>query len=119
MDFFSAIALAGTAVLLLLGVEIVVCLGLGALFFVLTQKHFAIDNIGIAAFSEINLFPLLAMPLYILTGDLIAHSGIAARLIEFSRALIGWARGGLALTLLVASGFFAAISGSNAATGAE
>ena len=116
MDLYSSIALGGTVLLLALGVEIVVCLGLGAVFFVLTQKHFAIDNIGIAAFSEINLFPLLAMPLYILTGDLIAHSGIAARLIEFSRALIGWARGGLALTLLVACGFFAAISGSNAAT---
>ncbi|MBX3534607.1 MAG: TRAP transporter large permease [Xanthobacteraceae bacterium] len=116
MDLYTTIALLGTAVLLLLGVEIVVCLGLGAVFFVLTQKHFAMDNIGIATFSEINLFPLLAMPLYILTGDLIAHSGIAARLIEFSRALIGWARGGMALTLLVACGFFAAISGSNAAT---
>ncbi len=116
MDLYASIALGGTVLLLALGVEIVVCLGLGAIFFVLTQKNFAIDNIGIAAFSEINLFPLLAMPLYILTGDLIAHSGIAARLIEFSRALIGWARGGLALTLLVACGFFAAISGSNAAT---
>jgi C4-dicarboxylate transporter DctM subunit len=116
MDLYSSIALGGTILLLALGVEIVVCLGIGAIFFVLTQKNFAIDNIGIAAFSEINLFPLLAMPLYILTGDLIAHSGIAARLIEFSRALIGWARGGLALTLLVACGFFAAISGSNAAT---
>ncbi|WP_340107550.1 TRAP transporter large permease [Pikeienuella sp. HZG-20] len=116
MDASVALALGGMAVFLLLGVEIVVCLGLGAVFLVLTQKNFTIDNIGIATFSEINLFPLLAMPLYILTGDLIGHSGIAKRLIDFSRALIGWAHGGLALTLLIACGFFAAISGSNAAT---
>jgi C4-dicarboxylate transporter DctM subunit len=116
MDPAVLLALGAIAFLLLIGVEIVVCLGIGAIMLTYTQNVFGIDNIGAAAFSEINLFPLLAMPLYILTGDLIAESGIARRLIDFSRALIGWLRGGLALTLLVTSGFFAAISGSNSAT---
>lgn len=116
MDAYVALALVAIFVLLALGVEIITCLGLGAVFLVLTQKQFTLDNIGIAAFSEINLFPLLAMPLYILTGDLIAHGGLAQRLIDFSRALIGWVRGGMAVTLIVAAGLFSAISGSNAAT---
>ena len=80
------------------------------------QDQFQINNIGITAFGAIDSFPLLAMPLYILTGDLIAHSGIAQRLVNFSRTLIGWLHGGLGVTLILASGFFAAISGSNSAT---
>jgi C4-dicarboxylate transporter DctM subunit len=102
--------------MLALGVEIMVCLGLGAALLTFSQNQYSISNIGIAAFGSINSFPLLAMPLYILTGDLIAHSGIAQRLINFSRTIIGWLYGGLGVTLLVASGFFAAISGSNSAT---
>lgn len=116
MEIDVVLALGAIVFLLLIGVEIVVCLGIGAVFLTFTQNVVGIDNLGAAAFSEINLFPLLAMPLYILTGDLIAESGIARRLTDLSRALIGWLRGGLALTLIVTSGFFAAISGSNSAT---
>ncbi len=116
MEMPVILGLGAIVLMLALGVEIMVCLGLGAALLTFAQKQYSIDNIGIAAFSEINSFPLLAMPLYILTGDLIAHSGIAQRLINFSRTLIGWLYGGLGVTLLVASGFFAAISGSNSAT---
>lgn len=116
MDIYAVLGLLAIIVMLGLGVEIITCLGLGAVLLVLTQKQFTLDNIGIAAFSEINVFPLLAMPLYILTGDLIAHGGLAQRLIDFSRALIGWVRGGMAVTLIVSAGLFSAISGSNAAT---
>ncbi|MGE0316023.1 MAG: TRAP transporter large permease [Lautropia sp.] len=116
MDTTVIVGLGAIVVMLLLGVEILVCLGLGAVILTFAQDQFVIDNIGITAFGAIDSFPLLAMPLYILTGDLIAHSGIAQRLIDFSRALIGWLYGGLAVTLIGASGFFAAISGSNSAT---
>ena len=61
-------------------------------------------------------FALLAMPLFILTGDLINRSGIARRLSDFAYALLGWLRGGLAMASLGACGLFAAISGSNSAT---
>ena len=75
------------------------------------------DNIGAAltyAFS--NGFALLAMPLFILTGDLINKAGIARRLSDFAYAVLGWLRGGLAMAALGACGLFAAISGSNSAT---
>ena len=61
-------------------------------------------------------FALLAMPLFILTGDLINKSGIARRLSDFAYACLGWLRGGLAMASLGACGLFAAISGSNSAT---
>lgn len=116
MDPIVYLGLGAIVVMLALGVEILVCLGLGAVILTFAQSQFQINNIGITAFGAIDSFPLLAMPLYILTGDLIAHSGIAERLVNFSRTLIGWLRGGLAVTLILASGFFAAISGSNSAT---
>ncbi|MGX9355668.1 TRAP transporter large permease [Roseobacteraceae bacterium S113] len=61
-------------------------------------------------------FALLAMPLFILTGDLINRSGIARRLSDFAYSCLGWIRGGLAMAALGACGLFAAISGSNSAT---
>jgi C4-dicarboxylate transporter DctM subunit len=61
-------------------------------------------------------FALLAMPLFILTGDLINKSGIAKRLSDFAYSCLGWIRGGLAMAAIGACGLFAAISGSNSAT---
>ncbi len=76
-----------------------------------------LDNVG-AALSDVftDGFALLAMPLFILTGDLINRSGIARRLSDFAYACLGWLRGGLAMASLGACGLFAAISGSNSAT---
>ncbi|MCR9139427.1 MAG: TRAP transporter large permease [Alphaproteobacteria bacterium] len=76
-----------------------------------------LDNIG-AALADVftDGFALLAMPLFILTGDLINKSGIARRLSDFAYACLGWLRGGLAMAAIGACGLFAAISGSNSAT---
>jgi len=76
-----------------------------------------LDNLGAELLNVFNKgFALLAMPLFILTGDLINRSGIARRLSDFAYAVLGWIRGGLAMASLGACGLFAAISGSNSAT---
>ena len=76
-----------------------------------------LDNLGAELLNVFNKgFALLAMPLFILTGDLINKSGIARRLSDFAYACVGWVRGGLAMASLGACGLFAAISGSNSAT---
>ena len=76
-----------------------------------------LDNLGAELLNVFNKgFALLAMPLFILTGDLINQSGIARRLSDFAYACLGWLRGGLAMASLGACGLFAAISGSNSAT---
>jgi C4-dicarboxylate transporter DctM subunit len=77
---------------------------------------FPLQNIGSSMFEGLNSFALLAAPLFILTGDLIGGGGIARRIINFTLSATAWLRGGLAMASITASGFFAAISGSNAAT---
>lgn len=103
-------------VFFMLGVPIFLVIGfwvIGASFVL----DLTLDNIGVAL-SDVftDGFALLAMPLFILTGDLINKSGIARRLSDFAYACLGWLRGGLAMASLGACGLFAAISGSNSAT---
>ena len=106
----------GVTVFFMLGVPIFLVIGfwvIGASFVL----GLTLDNIGVAL-SDVftDGFALLAMPLFILTGDLINKSGIARRLSDFAYACLGWLRGGLAMASLGACGLFAAISGSNSAT---
>lgn len=100
----------------LIGIEVITILGLLAVVLTLTSKNFPLMNISLTMFDSINLFPLIALPLFIVTGDLISEGGIAHQIMRFARSVAGWARGGLAISTMVASGIFAAISGSNAAT---
>ena len=115
----------GTLITLIsLGVTIFFMLGtpvLLVIFYWVVGCSFVIDlplaNTGnelINVFSK--GFALLAMPLFILTGDLINQSGIARRLSDFAYSCLGWLRGGLAMASIAACGLFAAISGSNSAT---
>ena len=64
-------------------------------------------------YQGVNGFPLLAVPLFILAGSLMNHSGISARLVEFARTIVGQLRGGLAAVNVVTSMFFAGMSGTS------
>ena len=77
---------------------------------------FTLANLGVTLYEGLNFYGLLAMPLFVLTGDLIKGAGIAKRMSDFAYSVLGWLRGGLAMASLGASGLFAAISGSNSAT---
>jgi C4-dicarboxylate transporter DctM subunit len=77
---------------------------------------FTLANVGVTLYEGLNFYGLLALPLFILTGDLINAAGIARRLSDFAYSVLGWMRGGLAMASLGACGLFAAISGSNSAT---
>ena len=102
MDNGTLIALIsiGVTMLFMLGVPIFLVIGFWVVLcsFVL---ELTLDNIGVAL-SDVftDGFALLAMPLFILTGDLIAKSGIARRLPDFAYACLGWLRGGLAMASL-------------------
>ncbi len=69
-------------------------------------------------FAGLNLFPFLAMPFFILAGEIMNHTGITQRLVLFAEALVGYMRGGLAHTNMVASVFFAGITGAATADAA-
>ncbi len=116
MDGFLVLlaSLAATG-LFLIGVPIFLVIGLWVAM-ATSIIGFTLANIPTTLFEGINFFGLLALPLFILTGDMIAAAGIARRLTDFSRAALIWLRGGLAVSTLGACGLFAAISGSNAAT---
>lgn len=62
--------------------------------------------------NGINGFAFLAIPFFILAGQIMSSGGISERLVELSNALVGWMRGGLALVNILASMFFGGISGS-------
>ena len=67
-------------------------------------------------FAGINSFALVAVPMFVLAGDILAHGEISKRLIAFADSMLGFIRGGLSVVSVMASVFFAAISGSGAAT---
>jgi tripartite ATP-independent transporter DctM subunit len=63
----------------------------------------------------INSFSLMAIPFFIIAGEIMGQGGISDRLIKFSNVIIGWMRGGLAMVNILASMFFGGISGSSVA----
>ena len=103
-------------VLLLLGVPIFFSLSLASAITIwngdLTDLVVVVQQI----FNSINSFPLMAIPFFLLAGSLMQHGGISQRLVNFANSLVGNMSGGLALVAIVTSMFFAAISGSGAAT---
>ena len=67
-------------------------------------------------FSGIDSFSFMAVPFFMLAGSFMSAGGVTQRLVNFSQSLVGSFRGGLAQTVSVSGCFFAAISGSSAAT---
>ena len=67
-------------------------------------------------FTTIDSFPLMAVPFFVLSGGLMQAGGISKRLIRFADACVGHLTGGLAIVVIITSMFFAAVSGSSAAT---
>ena len=69
-------------------------------------------------FAGLDLFPFLAMPFFILAGEIMNRSGITTHLVEFADSLVGWLRGGMAHSNMVASVMFAGITGAATADAA-
>ena len=105
----------GVRLLFFIGIPIFLIIGLWVVGISLVID-FTLANIGVTLYEGLNFYGLLALPLFILTGDLIKAAGIAQKLSDFAYSLLGWLRGGLAMSALGACGLFAAISGSNSAT---
>ncbi|MBO6812712.1 MULTISPECIES: TRAP transporter large permease [Marinobacter] len=104
------------AVFFAIGVPVVLCMGVWATSVLYFTEAMPIMNIGQGAFFGLSSFALLAMPLFILTGDLVREGGIARRFITLSKAMLARLPARLPVSTLGASAMFSAISGSNAAT---
>lgn len=101
---------------LLIGVPIAVALGFAS---VLTLMMFA-DQTSLSLaqkfFHTTQVYPLLALPFFILAGNFMTSGGVARRMIEFANATVGHLHGGLAMASVLACMLFAAVSGSSPAT---
>ena len=106
-------------VLVLFDIPIAIALGVVAVVaLVATQGVDMLPNVAITMYNGATSFPLIAIPLFILSGAIMNASGISRRLIAFASALLGWIRGGLAMVSIGTSLFFAEISGSAVADAA-
>src|SRR5690625_74085 len=103
-------------VLMLIGVPIAVSLGLSSLIMMVFATDSSPNVIVQKAFTSLDSFPLMAIPFFILAGVLMSTGGISERLLNLANVLIGFITGGLAMVTVLASMFFAAISGSGPAT---
>lgn len=113
-----AVLLVGTG-LLLSGLALAYVIGATAVL-----AFFATDNVRYLAilpqqiFSQIDVFALMAMPLFILVGELMNRGGITRVLIDLSMSIIGRVRGGLGYVTVITAVFFSGISGSAVADAA-
>lgn len=109
-----------TAIAILIGsFFLMIFLGVHISFAMIASSTITILYLGLSPTQMINSlvsavdgFTFLAIPFFILSGDIMANGGISDRLILLADALVGWMRGGLAMVNVLASVFFGGISGS-------
>jgi C4-dicarboxylate transporter, DctM subunit len=108
-----AIMLIAMIGLSLLNVPIAIALGFVAMAAIgIIQGSDMLPNLALEMFNGASSFPLLAIPLFILSGAIMNASSISRRLIAFASSLVGFVRGGLSMVSIGTSVFFAEISGS-------
>lgn len=110
----SVIALIVFLVGVAMSMPVSAALGFGGLFALLTQDR-PLVIVSQRLFTSIDSMALMALPFFIFTGELMTKTDIMNRLLQFTNLLVGWLRGGLAYVSIIASMFFAGISGSASA----
>ena len=102
--------------LLCLSAPITVALGGCSLVYALVSSSMPVTTLIQTIFGGLATFPLLAIPLFMLAGNLMNEGGITQDLVRFARLLLGHVRGGLGHATIFACAIFAAISGAAVAT---
>ena len=104
--------------LLALAVPFWIAMGLGTVAMLVSTQALPLTLLGEALFEGVDSFALIAIPLFILTGDVMVRSGLAYRLLDFAEATFGSLRSGFGTSTVMGCGLFACISGSDAADAA-
>ena len=97
---------------LLLGVPIAFCLGVSSVVFLSFTKGISLGIIAQRMFTGVDAFPFMAIPFFILAGDLMNAAKITDKLVAFADLIVGRLKGGLAHVNIVTNMFFAGVSGS-------
>ncbi len=103
-------------ILFVLGVPIAVAIGLASVIGIEANGRLPLLLVAQRMFTGIDSFPLMAIPLFILAGNLMSAGGISQRLVELAKSLVGGIQGGLACTCVLTCMLFASVSGSSVAT---
>ena len=104
--------------MIIMAVPIWVVLGLGSIAILLTTEVLPLSLFGEALFDGIDAFALIAVPLFILTGDVLVRTGLSEKLLDVADATVGGLRSGFGTATILGCGFFACISGSDTADAA-
>lgn len=112
----SAIVILLFLVFMLLNVPVAVSIGGALLIIVLLTGSTTVEYFISTMVSGVDSFTLLAIPFFILAGELMGRGGVSERLIRFANSIVGHMTGGFALATIVTCMFFASISGSGPAT---
>lgn len=115
----SGIVLFGTlALCLVLSVPIAMSLGVASVVTILTIPELTVSISAITQriYGGLESVSIMAIAFFVLAGNLMTEGGISRRLVDFANSIIGGVRGGMAMALVLACAFFAALSGSAPAT---
>jgi tripartite ATP-independent transporter DctM subunit len=111
----SSILVGVFVVLLLLGTPIAYSLGLSCMVYLIFLSDMPMIMVAQRYTASLDSFPLMAIPFFILAGDLMNTGGITERLVKFAMSMVGHVRGGLAHTVVVTNMIMAGMSGSSVA----
>ena len=98
-------------IFLLLGVPVAFAIGLSAICTIL-YEGLPVAVLFQQMMSGMNIFSFLAIPFFVFSGELMLHGGIADKIVNFARNLVGHIRGGLGMSNVVACTLFGGVSGS-------
>jgi C4-dicarboxylate transporter DctM subunit len=99
--------------LLLANVPISMSIGVSSLIYLILGTDVPLTIIPQRMYNSTEAFTLLAVPLFILAGNLMDKGGLSRKIVDFSSALVGYIKGGLSMIAILAAMFFAGISGSS------
>ena len=102
--------------LMMIGSPIAVALGVATMVTMTATTNISLTTMSTACLSGLDSFPLMAIPFFMLAGNLMKSGGISRRILDFADAVVGWVTGSVGMVTVVASMFFAALSGSSPAT---
>lgn len=113
-----SICIIAACLLLMLGVPFWVAMGLATVAILSWTEILPLTLVGEALFEGVDSFALIAIPLFVLTGDAMVRSGLGIKLLNFAEATFGSFRSGFGTSTVMGCGLFACISGSDAADAA-
>ncbi|RKX88013.1 MAG: C4-dicarboxylate ABC transporter permease [Spirochaetes bacterium] len=111
----ATILLISLIVLFLINIPLSVSIAGSSIIAIVISGKFPLMMVVQRMVNAVDSFPLMAVPLFMLAGALMDSGGISRRIVNFADSLVGWLSGGLSAVSIVASMFFAGISGSAAA----